>query len=148
MSPVDTQSIEREITIKANPETVFSYLTDPAKLKRWFTHEATTDVRVGGAYRLVMVKQDYVATGKYLEVKPPSRLVFTWGWEGDDSPTPAGSSTVEITLSPVGSETLVKLTHRGFGSEESGQSHGEGWTKYLGRLAVAASGGDPGPDEM
>ncbi len=148
MPTVDTQVLEREITIKAKPETIFPYLTDPKKLERWFPNEATTDVRVGGAYRLIMVKKDYVAVGKYLEVKPPTKLVFTWGWEGDDSPTPAGSSTVEITLTAVGSDTLVKLTHRGLGSDESRASHGEGWAKYLQRLAIAATGGDPGPDEM
>jgi hypothetical protein len=49
---------------------------------------------------------------------------------------------------PVGSDTLVKLTHRGLGSEESRHNHGEGWAKYLKRLAIVATGGDPGPDEM
>jgi uncharacterized protein YndB with AHSA1/START domain len=148
MPTVDTQVIEREITIKAKPETIFPYLTDPEKLQRWFPDEATTDVRVGGSYRLVMAKKDYIASGKYVEVKSPTKLVFTFGWEGDDEPTPAGSSTVEITLTPVGSDTLVKLTHRGLGSEESRQNHGEGWAKYLKRLSIAATGGDPGPDEM
>jgi len=148
MPTVDTRAIEREITIKAKPETIFPYLTDPAQLQRWFPVEATTDVRVGGTYRLVMSKRDYIASGTYVEVTPPTRLVFTFGWEGDDQPTPAGSSTVEITLTPVGSDTIVKLTHRGLGSDESRQNHGEGWAKYLKRLAIAATGGDPGPDEM
>lgn len=148
MSTVETLVLEREITIKAKPETIFPYLTDPEKLQRWFPREATTDVRVGGTYRLVMAKKDYVASGKYVEIKPPTKLVFTFGWEGDDQPTAPGSSTVEITLTPIGSDTLVKLTHRGLGSEESRDNHGKGWAEYLKRLSIAATGGDPGPDEM
>jgi uncharacterized protein YndB with AHSA1/START domain len=148
MPSVETKAIEREIKINAKPEVVFSFLTDPAKLRKWFVAEAALDLRPGGAYRFTMSKPDYVASGKYVEVQAPSRLVFTFGWEGDDSPTPAGSSTVEITLKPDGPGTLLKFTHRGLGSDESAASHGEGWTKYLNRLAIAAAGGDPCPDEM
>ena len=148
MPTVDAQTIEREITIKAKPETVFSYLTDPAKLQRWFVNGAATDVRVGGSYRLVTSKPDFVAVGKYIEVVSPSRLVFSWGWEGDDESAPASGSTVEITLTKSGSDTLLKLTHRGIATEESRQGHGEGWTHYLQRLSIAATGGDPGPDSM
>jgi uncharacterized protein YndB with AHSA1/START domain len=147
MPSVDVKAIEREITINAKPEIVFSYLIDPEKLRRWFVAAATTDPRPGGTYRLEMNDKGYVALGKYLEVVPPTRLVLTWGWEGDDSPTPVGSSTVEITLKADGSGTLLKLTHRDLGSEESRNSHDRGWVKYLQRLAIAATGGDPGPDE-
>lgn len=148
MPSVDTKAIEREIRINAKPETVFSFLTEPAKLRKWFVSEATTDLRPGGTYRLVMADPQYVASGKYVTIEPPNRLVYTWGWEGDDSPTPVGTSTVEITLKPDGTGTLLKLTHYGFGTEESRNSHDHGWGKYLDRLAVAASGGDPGPDSM
>lgn len=148
MAVIDVKAVEREIKINAKPETVFSYLVEPAKLRRWFADEATTDLRPGGAFRLVMSKKEYVAAGKYLEVQPPTRLVFTWGWEGDDSPTPVGSSTVEITLKADGTGTLLRLTHRDLPSDEARKSHGEGWVKYLQRLSIAAAGGDPGPDKF
>jgi len=53
-----------------------------------------------------------------------------------------------VTLEPDGSGTLVRLRHRDLPSEEAAQGHGEGWTHYLGRLAIVVTGGDPGPDTM
>ncbi|TMJ36571.1 MAG: transcriptional regulator, partial [Alphaproteobacteria bacterium] len=41
---------------------------------------------------------------------------------------------------------LVRLTHSGLPDREACTSHEKGWTHYLGRLVVAAAGGDPGPD--
>jgi len=147
MQSVDTTVIEREIKISAKPETVFSFLTDPAKLRKWFVADAKTDPRPGGSYELTMADPEYVAAGKYVEVQPPTRLVFTWGWKGGDEPTPVGATTVEITLHPDGPGTLLRFVHSGFTSDTSRESHGKGWTKYLNRLAIAAAGGDPGPDE-
>jgi uncharacterized protein YndB with AHSA1/START domain len=83
--------------------------------------------------------------GRYLVVDPPRRLVLTWGWEGNQH-LPPGSSTVEITLEPDGEGTIVRLRHTGLPDDELRQQHREGWVRYLDRLSVAASGGDPGPE--
>jgi hypothetical protein len=40
----------------------------------------------------------------------------------------------------------LRMTHTGLPSAEQCASHSRGWAHYLGRIAVAASGGDPGPD--
>ena len=42
--------------------------------------------------------------------------------------------------------TTVTLTHHDLPSEEERANHGSGWELYLGRLGIAATGGDPGPD--
>ena len=81
---------------------------------------------------------------------PERRLVFTWGWEGQDESegphaVPPGSSRVEVSLEPDGDGTLVRLRHLDL-PEESREIHGQGWDLYLGRLASAAVGKDPGPD--
>ena len=59
---------------------------------------------------------------------------------------PPGSSLVEIDLIDQADGTLVRLTHSGLPDEEARANHGKGWAHYLDRLAVAAAGGDPGPD--
>jgi hypothetical protein len=40
----------------------------------------------------------------------------------------------------------VRLTHSGLPNEEERAGHEKGWNHYLGRLKIAAAGGDPGPD--
>ena len=73
------------------------------------------------------------------------KVVFTFGWEQEGNPIPPGSTTVEITLHPEGDKTRVRLVHRGL-PDDAVSDHGEGWDHYLGRLAIAATGGDAGPD--
>lgn len=134
-----------EVRIDATPETVFQYFTDPEKLCRWMGTEADLDPVPGGALR-VNVQGEHVARGAFVEVDPPRRVVFTWGWEGEGQPVPPGASTVEVTLTPEGEGTLVVLVHRDLPSDEMRTAHAEGWTHYVERLAVAAAGADPGPD--
>lgn len=142
--PETTDSIERVVRIAASPETVFAFFVDPVKMVRWQGTTAVLDPRPGGLYRLNVTGVN-VAAGEYVEVTPYSRVVFTWGWEGEGSPVPPGSSTVEVTLIPDGDGTIVRLRHYGLPSPER-EVHADGWQHYLARLEVAATGGDPGPD--
>jgi len=137
--------VEREIHIDASPDTVFEFFTDPVKMVRWKGESATLDPRPGGIYRVEMNEQA-IAVGEYVEVDPPNRIVFTWGWEGGYASTPPGSSTVEVTLTPDGDGTLVRLVHSRLSTPESAEAHGHGWDQYMPRLAIAAAGGEPGPD--
>lgn len=136
--------VEQEIRVAAPPEVVFPYFTDPDRMRRWKGVEHKLDPRPGGTYRVDMDGQ-HVAHGEYLEVSPPHRLRFTWGWEGDGQLVPPGASTVEVTLTPDGDDTIVRLVHTGLPTEATG-SHAAGWVHYLARLSVAGGGGDPGPD--
>jgi uncharacterized protein YndB with AHSA1/START domain len=139
---------ERELHVAARPETVWQFLVDPEKVARWKGSPGEIDARPGGAFR-IDVLPGHTASGSFLEVDPPRRLVYTWGWEQTDdgpSPVPPGSSTVEIVLEPAGDGTRLRFTHRGLPDAESAARHAEGWNHYLARLAVAAGAGDPGPD--
>src|SRR5919204_2366136 len=101
---VDTKVIERTITIEASPETVFGLLTDPKEYVRWKGRVAALEPRPGGVFRVQFAEPQQIAAGRYVEVVPNRRVVFTWGWEGDEL-GPPGSSTVEITLEPAGRGT-------------------------------------------
>lgn len=139
-------SVEREIAIAASPETVWEFLVDPVKATRWMGQNATFEARPGGRYQVEVLPRN-TASGEFVELDPPRRLVFTWGWEpGGVSSVPVGSTTVEIELVSDGDGTTLRFTHTGLPSAEAAQSHAHGWDHYLERLALAARGGDPGPD--
>lgn len=138
-------TVEREIAIAASPETVWELLTHETEAVKWMGRSAEFDLRVGGTY-LVDVIPGNVARGEFVEIDPPHRLVFTWGWEAGASPVTPGSSTVEFELTPDGDGTLLRFRHSGLPSTEAAESHGHGWDHYLGRLSTVAAGGDPGPD--
>jgi uncharacterized protein YndB with AHSA1/START domain len=133
-------ALEHEVRIDASPETIFEFFTDPAKAVQWMGDRATLDPRPGGIYEVEMSNQ-YTAIGEYVEVDPPHRVVFTWGWKGDVEHMPPGSSTVEITLTPDGDATVVRLVHSGIPAHAV-EPHSDGWKKFLPRLAIVAAGGD------
>jgi len=140
-------AVEVETRIAASPETVFDFFVDPDKMIKWMGRSARLEPRPGGEFRCAM-KADTVASGEYVAVEPPDRLVFTWGWNSEDSVTPAGSSTVEVLLAADGDGTHLRLIHRDLPSTESAEKHGHGWHHYLDRLGKRAAGEDPGPDEF
>jgi uncharacterized protein YndB with AHSA1/START domain len=138
-------AVEVEVRIAASPETVFDFFTDPDKMIQWMGRSVELDPRPGGALRCD-INDQAVASGEYVEVDRPRRVVFTWGWEGEDSVTAAGSSTVEVLLESDGDGTHLRLLHSDLPSAESAQKHGHGWRHYTERLAAAAAGVDPGAD--
>lgn len=146
MQTTTESRIEREIAIAASPETVWEFLVDEEKSTRWMGMSARLDPRSGGEYR-VEVCPGQTAGGEFVELDPPHRLVWTWGWDEDStSDVPLGSTTVEVTLVPQGEGTLLRFTHSGLPSADDLKSHAHGWEHYLERLTVAAGGEDPGPD--
>ncbi len=143
MTVDEQRAIKREVRVQARPETIFALLTDPAKYVRWKGAVANLEPRPGGLYQVQFNSRDTVR-GTYVEIVPNRRVVFTWGWDGE-GPVPPGSSTVEITLTPDGDGTIVRLVHRDL-PEKARDVHAEGWDLYLNRLAIIAGGKDPGPD--
>jgi len=129
--------IDREIRIEARPETVFAYWTEPARMARWMGRDIRLDPRPGGELRIDYNGED-IASGTFVEVQPPSRLVLTWGWEAPGDPTPPGSSRVEVDLVADGTGTIVRLRHSGLPAEAV-EGHAVGWDQFLPGLATAAA---------
>ena len=109
---------EREIvvtrTFDAPARIVFQAWTTPELFKRWWVPKSMplpllsyeADFRVGGGYRLVF-DVDGTNTmaffGKYLEVTPHSRLVWTNDESGEDG------AVTTVTLEEQGGKTLLVL---------------------------------------
>jgi uncharacterized protein YndB with AHSA1/START domain len=136
--------VEVSLHVAAQPETVFSYFTDPARYVRWMGEAATLEPAPGGVYRVSM-RDGVQAAGKFLEVEPPHRLVFTWGWTHDLAVAP-GSTRVVVTFHEEDGGTRVVLRHYDLPTDEQRDHHRAGWNLYLQRLGVSVAGSDAGPD--
>lgn len=154
--------------IDAPRELVFDAWTDPQKLALWWgprimkTPVCEIDLRIGGAYRVVMRAPDgtnYPLTGVYREIDRPRRLAMTMdcsehpkAWHdmvkpnraaGDDNP--AGIMQGTFTFEEQGGKTLLTIRMRMASAaiRDSMVTMGmnEGWKESLERLAELTRGG-------
>ncbi len=104
-------------TFRAPAARVFAAYTDPAIVPRWWSSRGgtvrveTMDVRPGGDWRIVQRTPDgreTVFAGKYLEVRPVTRLVYTFRVEGQ----PGSELTATVDLRESGGTTVLTLTNR------------------------------------
>ncbi len=127
--------------LDAPVQRVFSMLTAPAELARWWgprgftTPEIELDLRVGRGYRFTMQPPDaelFHLSGEFLEVDPPSRLAYTFRWE---EPDPDDRETVvKLTLDAVGEGTQVTLSQGEFATPARLSLHQSGWTDGFEKL--------------
>lgn len=140
----DPGVLEVTVHVAARPEIVFPYFTDPSRYTQWMGTNAVLEPVPAGTYR-VYLRDGVEAVGEFVEIDPPHRLVFTWGWTHDHAVAP-GTTRVEVTLTEEAGGTRVILRHRDLPDGEQLDHHAKGWQMYLARLAVCLSGADPGPD--
>jgi uncharacterized protein YndB with AHSA1/START domain len=148
MTSPSSASITTSVVINARPEVVWRFLSDQNRLLAWITYlpgaptppGSVFEPRSGGTLKIVFPNK-IEARGQVVEVDPPHRLVFTWGYEPDLAKTGLrpGSCRVEVALQPVPGGTRVTLTHSGPMSEETARAHEGGWRHYLSQLALQAS---------
>ena len=129
-----------ERTFQAPAEKVFDAWTSEEVIRRWWhtehdweTSEATVDLRVGGVVRVVMRDAnkgaDFGGGGHYTEIEPPTRLAFTWIWDGDSRRT-----LIELDFEETDGITTVSFTHSGLWDEEAVRSHEGGWGRIFDNL--------------
>ena len=136
--------LTQALTIAAPARVVYELLTDAHSFAEWMAAEAEIDPRPDGMIRWRHANGD-VCQGRFVELVPHRRVVFTYGWERVEVGIPPGSTTVEIDLSEADGVTTLRLTHRGL-SAPAADAHAVGWQHYLARLAMRAEGHPPGPD--
>lgn len=123
---------------------MFAAWVEPEVLRRWWgagpdwtSPAVEIDLRPGGSYRLSMQDPSGEARtvgGRYVEVEPPRRLVYTWAWESHGAERDASTLiTVEFHETATG-ETRVVLTHSGFEDGGRRDRHREGWELCIANL--------------
>jgi uncharacterized protein YndB with AHSA1/START domain len=71
------------------------------------------------------------ASGEYLEIEPPHRLVFTWSSKGR---LLVENSVVTVELAALGGRTELTLTHDLDPDSDEGRAHARGWEGALTNL--------------
>ena len=107
---------DREVTVTrafdAPAHLVFEAWSTPELFRRWWVPRSMgmtltaceMDVRTGGRYRLGFEGMDFF--GRYLEVTPPSLIVWTNEEGGEDA------SVTTVTLTETDGRTVVVVTER------------------------------------
>ena len=128
--------------IPASRERVFAAWTTPEAIKVWFgpdncrVLDVQVDLRVDGEYCCSLSTEalgEIKVRGRYLEVTPPTKLIYTWRWEGNSELT-VGTSLVTVEFTSAGTFTEIHLTHEQLPSIESRDDHGHGWSGALDKL--------------
>jgi uncharacterized protein YndB with AHSA1/START domain len=132
----DDDAVSAEIEVEASIDAVYAMFTDPAQLVRWIGIRAMLEPRAGGQFRFELMPGEF-CSGRYIELDPPRRVVFTWGWESGALPVEPGSSTVTVELTTSGDITHVQLTHAGL-SKQMRDHHAGGWANFLPKLKEVA----------
>jgi uncharacterized protein YndB with AHSA1/START domain len=143
-TPQVTDVVTCHQLVPARPHEVFRWLVQPELLVRWIGIDAQLEPRPGGRFRFEITDGQW-CSGRYLELIPGKRVVFTWGWDSAAIPVPPGSSTVTVDLVEHPDGTLVHLVHSNLAPEVR-RLHAEGWSRFLPRLAAVVGGRDPGQD--
>jgi uncharacterized protein YndB with AHSA1/START domain len=131
-----SDALVSEIEVSAPIERVYAMFTEPGELVRWIGIRAMLEPKPGGRFRFELMPGEF-CSGRYVELDPPHRIVFTWGWESGALPVEPGSSTVTVELRAEGGTTHVRLTHTGL-SEDMQRHHAGGWANFLPKLKEAA----------
>jgi len=131
-----TYRLDRTVTIKARPETVFRFFTDSARWAAWWGAGSTIDAQPGGRV-YIRHGNGIESLGEVVEVREPESIVFTYGF-ASGKPIPPGSSRVTIRLEPVQAGTRLSLAHA-FAEPGPRDEHVQGWRFQLSLFSNAVA---------
>jgi uncharacterized protein YndB with AHSA1/START domain len=128
---------------------LWSALTDPARLARWYG-EVDGDLRPGGQFRLRVESADIDAAGRIDACEPPRRLRVTTR-ETEESylrgqGVPPYDEAIEVTLTADGDQTQLIIEVRGMPLDMVA-FYGVGWQIHAETLADYLAGRAPGDTE-
>lgn len=126
-------ALDRVVLIHAPREGVFRFFTDSRRFAAWWGAGSSIEPQPGGAVR-IRYPNGIEAAGEVLEIEPPARIVFSYGYVSGQ-PIPAGASRVMVALHEDPAGTRLTLRHE-FAEAAVRDQHVQGW-RY--QLAVFAN---------
>lgn len=139
-------TIEKEVSVDAAQQVVWSVLTESEHIGKWFGNglPARVDLRQGGT-----IVFDHGGHGdipaRIETLTPPTTLSYRWAVIGPpgEQPSVTNSTSVQLSLHGNGDTTTIHLTEAGFGAvvapadelEARYHANDVGWDRTLGDLA-------------
>ncbi len=113
-----------------SPQEVWEYLTKPELLEQWLMK---TDFKPIVGHKFYFIgncdnEGKAVAHCEVLEIKPHTRLSYSWQTNSINDNKPFNSKVV-WTLVPKDGGTEMELVHSGFTALEDVIAHKDGWTR-------------------
>ena len=149
--------IEREIRIDAPIDVVWSVVTEPAQITKWFSDSAELELEPGAEGTLTFRgsrkgsrpgdgQRDAVVNVRVERIEPPRHFAFRWDYQHGEEPDEGNAPLVEFTLTEDGDATLLTLVEsglrrRGWTDDQNRRylaDHERGWDHHLGLLSVHA----------
>ena len=133
-------AIDLEFDLPCTPEAAFRAWTVAEEVTAWWgeagvyrTTGWSADVRSGGAWRADFAGDNgepFSAEGRYLTVRVPDRLVWTWraSW------SPEAENTIDMTFEASDRGTLLRLRNFGFEDIAEAEDAKAGWLQMTGWL--------------
>ncbi len=137
-----------ERTFDAPRDRVFRAWIDPERMIKWFAPvgmrpvNIEVEAHVGGKYQIGMQEPDgrtIYATGEYVEIAAPNRLVFTWSWLAEQR---TENSLVTVEFIDRGGSTHIVLTHERLRTAEIKEGNRDGWSNCFESLHQYLMSGD------
>ncbi len=129
--------LQKTIFLRAEPDTVWAYLTEPDRLAEWF-HKPERSLAKGQKLEMFgTTSGDLLIWGEVREARAPEYLEYTFTVK----PMGDAVSVVKWTLTPVAGGTRLSLQHEGLpqGAEAFGLilALDNGWDEHLGKMRTA-----------
>jgi len=134
-------AIERTLELPAPPERVWTAITDPVELGKWFPDRAELDLRPGGDGMFTWTEHGSAAV-RVEAIDAPRYFAWRWANDSDASIDAASEVTlVEWWLAPgADGGTTLKVRESGFTRESHRTGNEEGWTSEHAELVTFLGG--------
>ncbi len=127
-----TRSVKQRYFVKASPSKVFTALTEPRVLKKWFLASARLSPRKGGNYTFNW-GGEMSQSGKVMSYVRDKSLSLSWPQVQRGKPL--GMTRATFKLKPKDEGTLLDVNHTGFGTgtlwNENRAAVCSGWAYFL-----------------